>query len=403
MLRELSLHQHFAGPARAPGATGHLHDGLRQPLGGSEVGAEQALVGIEHAHQRDIGEVMTLGQHLRADQDARFAAVDPGDGRLQVGGIAHAVAVKAGDGQARKTRRQGFFDALGAMAQRPHPVAAARAGGGQRLVGAAVVAAEALLLLVDGQPRIAVPAGRDPAAAAAQQRGRIAAAVDEDQHLRSGRQMPLHGLQQRHRKTPVHGVAAQVDQLQRRRLGGAGAARQRQALRAAGSHVVQRFEGRRGRAQQHRHGTALRPDHRHVARRIAKAAFLLFERRVVLFIDHDDAQRRQRHEHRRAGADDDARPAAGRAAPSLQPLAVGQARVQGDQRHGKAFAKTRQQLRRQADLRAQHQRAAALCQHGVDQPQIHLGLAAAGHAIQQKAAIAAQPVLQSGEGVLLIV
>ena len=129
--------------------------------------------------------------------------------------------------------------------------------------------------------------------------------------------MPLHGLQQRHRKTPVHRMAAQVDQLQRGRLGGPGAARQRQALRAAGGHVVQRFEGRRGRAQQHRHGTALRPDHRHVARRIAKAAFLLFERRVVFFIHHDDAQRRQRHEHRRAGADDDARPAAGRTAPGL--------------------------------------------------------------------------------------
>ncbi len=42
------LDQHLAARVLAPGAAGHLHDGLRQALGGPKVGAEQSLVGVEH-------------------------------------------------------------------------------------------------------------------------------------------------------------------------------------------------------------------------------------------------------------------------------------------------------------------------------------------------------------------
>src|SRR5258706_3039846 len=67
------LDQHLAGARAASGAPGHLHDGLRQAFGGAKIGAEQALVGIDHGDQRYAREMVTLGHHLRSAQDARRA------------------------------------------------------------------------------------------------------------------------------------------------------------------------------------------------------------------------------------------------------------------------------------------------------------------------------------------
>ena len=52
MIRIFRLDQHFAALVLAPGAAGDLHDGLREALGGTKIGAEETLIGIEHHHQR---------------------------------------------------------------------------------------------------------------------------------------------------------------------------------------------------------------------------------------------------------------------------------------------------------------------------------------------------------------
>ena len=46
MLGIFGLNQHFAASVLTTGASGHLHDGLGEPLGGTEIGAEQTLVGV---------------------------------------------------------------------------------------------------------------------------------------------------------------------------------------------------------------------------------------------------------------------------------------------------------------------------------------------------------------------
>ena len=73
MLGIFGLDQNFAATALAASAAGHLHDRLCESLGGAKVGAEQTLIGIQHHHQRQAREMMALGHHLRAHQDARFA------------------------------------------------------------------------------------------------------------------------------------------------------------------------------------------------------------------------------------------------------------------------------------------------------------------------------------------
>ena len=102
----------------------------------------------------------------------------------------------------------------------------------------------------------------------------------------------------------------------------------------------------------------------------------------MLLIHHDEAEVRDRCEYGRAGAEYDARPAAVSLAPGEQALGVGEPRVQHRERGLEAFAKAPDQLRGEPDLRHQHQRTLTACQHALDEPQIHLRLAAAGDAVQ---------------------
>src|SRR6185312_17126352 len=48
MPRKLRLHEHLPRSGTATGATGYLHERLRQALGAAEVAAEQALIRIQH-------------------------------------------------------------------------------------------------------------------------------------------------------------------------------------------------------------------------------------------------------------------------------------------------------------------------------------------------------------------
>ena len=68
-----------SAPRRADAAAGaprHLHDGLRETFARAEIRAEQALVGVHRSRPGHVRKVMTLGEHLRTDQDACFAVVD---------------------------------------------------------------------------------------------------------------------------------------------------------------------------------------------------------------------------------------------------------------------------------------------------------------------------------------
>ena len=56
----------------------------------------------------------------------------------------------------------------------------------------------------------------------------------------------------------------------------------------------------------------------------------------------------------------------------------------------KAGGDARFQLRRERDLRHHHERLAATRQHAIDELQIDLGLAAAGHAVEQERSVFAE-------------
>ena len=52
--------------------SGDLYQALRQPLRAAKIGAEQSLVSIDNDHQRKVREMVTLREHLRANEDPRL-------------------------------------------------------------------------------------------------------------------------------------------------------------------------------------------------------------------------------------------------------------------------------------------------------------------------------------------
>ena len=104
----------------------------------------------------------------------------------------------------------------------------------------------------------------------------------------------------------------------------------------------------------------------------------------MLFVDDDQADVLERREHRRARADDDVHVAAADALPLIVPLAVREAAVLDGDAVAEALAEERRDDRRERDLRHEHEHAPARVADARREPQVDLGLAAAGDAVQQR-------------------
>ena len=126
MLGQVGLDQHPAGPLLAAGAAGHLIEQLERPLGGAQVTAAQAEVGVDDPDQREVGEVVALGDDLGADQDVDRVALHRLDQRCRGLGVARGVAGHHREPGLGRISRQLLGEPLDA-----------RAGGGQQADGAA--------------------------------------------------------------------------------------------------------------------------------------------------------------------------------------------------------------------------------------------------------------------------
>ena len=213
---------------------------------------------------------------------------------------------------------------------------------------------------------------RDPAAV--QEQDRLAAALRERAQLGEQR-----------RRERIAGLAAQVDD--RGRAGAGPASRPPSSSRSRRAQLSGRGVARaedRNRALERR---ALR---RHRPRVVARIRLLLV-RRVVLLVDADDADPIERGEDRRAGADDDRSVAACDPLPLVAALGLGERRVEDGDAVAEAGAEAADRLRRERDLRDEHDRAASPLERGRARLDVDLGLAAAGRAVEQEVAAAARP------------
>ena len=109
----------------------------------------------------------------------------------------------------------------------------------------------------------------------------------------------------------------------------------------------------------------------------------------MLLVDADDAEPRQRREHRRARADDDRRLAGDDPLALVAPLGVGQRRVEDGDAVAEALAEAAERLRREGDLRDEDDRAEPTLERRGAGPEVDLGLAAPGRAGEQEVAAVA--------------
>ena len=136
---------------------------------------------------------------------------------------------------------------------------------------------------------------------------------------------------------------------------------------------------------------ALRSDRARVVARIR----LLLERRVVLLVDDHEAEVAHRREDRRARADDDSRLAARDPIALVAPLGLPERRVEDRDRVPEALPEPAHRLRRERDLRHEHDRAAAARERRVAGLEVHLRLAAPGRPDEQE--VSRRAIVEAGD------
>ena len=112
----MGLDEDVAGLLAAPGAARDLADLLEAPLGGAQVAAREAEVGIDHADQGELGEVIALGDELGADDDVDRARLHAVDELRRLGGGPERVGGDDGDARLGEQRGDLVGDALDAGA-----------------------------------------------------------------------------------------------------------------------------------------------------------------------------------------------------------------------------------------------------------------------------------------------
>ena len=142
---------------------------------------------------------------------------------------------------------------------------------------------------------------------------------------------------------------------------------------------------RRGAAGEQQRALELRPPLRDHARVVAGVALLLVGR-VVLLVDDDQPEVLERREHRRARADAHARLAPAHPPPLVVALALRQLGVHDRDGVAEALDEAPRGLRSQRDLGHEHDRRLAALERRGHRAQVDLGLAAAGHAVEQQGA-----------------
>ena len=186
----------------------------------------------------------------------------------------------------------------------------------------------------------------------------------------------LERLEQRRRER-IARLAAQVDDAHRRQLARDAAAELDPLERLPALRPRRRAAEDGDRAFERR---ALRRDRARVVARIG----LLLVRGVVLLVDADQPEAVDGREDRRAGADDDACVACRDPQPLVAPLGLRQSRVEQRDAFAEARAEAADGLRRERDLRHEHDRAEPALERGRAGLEVDLGLAAAGRAVEEE-------------------
>ena len=222
------------------------------------------------------------------------------------------------------------------------------------------------------------------AAIPAQRQRRIAAPVQEQHRLLAAAPRLLDASDgARRQPSPARRTfALEVDQGDVRQPGEAEARGKLEPAVAPAFGVEPGLDRRRRRGQHDRRLLETRAHDRHVAR-VVDDALLLLVGALVLLVDDDEAEVGERQKQGRARADNHLRLPACRRRPDALALALGQTGMPFGGPRAETRSEAVEELRGERNLRQEHERLALLPQSFGDRLEIDLGLARAGHALEQ--------------------
>ena len=385
----MGLDDDFAADVAAAGAAGDLRDQLERPLARPEVRHGEPEVRIDDADQRDVRKVQPLRDHLGPDQDIELAAPEPLENHLVVVRAAHRVGIHAGDPGRVEHGARDRLDLLGAESGvadlRRTALRAGRVGGNH---AAAQVAAQDLMQLRIGVGHRTIRTARLEAALLADHDPRIAAPVQEEDALLAAVHPVPHRLDQHRGEKRAFArlrrpVPPLVDDADMRRQLVVHLRRHAGQQKFAGLCVVCALGGRGRGAEDHGRSLELAAHDRHVPRRVARRLRLLVAR-LVFLVDDDEPEVPERREECRPRPYRDLHLAVVDPVPLVEPFPVRQAAVQDAEFVAEPGPEAAHGLRRQRNLRHQHDRGLPECKRHRDGLKVHLGFSGVGHAEQQQ-------------------
>ncbi len=369
------LDQH-ASRGFAAASSRKLGQQLERALLRAEVGQAERPVGVDDHRQLDPGEVVPLGDHLRPEEDGPGRLAETAERRSGELGAPRTVGIETDRHELGELTGQLTLEPLRACAEaRDLGRAARRARVGIGLRVTAVVAVEDPVAMEDERD-VAVRAADRPPAGAAVQCGRDPPAVEEEDRLPSRLRHPAE-LGEERRRERVAGLAAQIDDLH---------GRQRAADAPSELEPLQRGPALRPRRRrpEDRHGAF---DGRALGRdraRVVAGIGVLLVGRVVLLVDHDQAEPAHRGEHRRPCPHDHSSLAARDPLTLVAPLGLGQPRMEDRDTLAEARTHAPHGLRGERDLRHEHDRAEPALEHRRARLEVDLRLAGAGRPEEQE-------------------
>jgi len=248
------------------------------------------------------------------------------------------------------------------------------------------------VLLVPGHRDLAVAAlYRRPAVEAGKGGGEAAAVEEEHRLLAAGERLVDGGLQFRGKEpvgaAPV-GAPFQVDDPDGRHPARPDPLREGEERRSPRPREMPRFRGRGGGTEDHHGVLHPPPEQRQVPGLVPHAVFLLV-RGVVLLVDDQQAQGRERGEDRGARPHAEERLPGADPAPLRRPLGRGQAAVEHRHAAAEAGAHPPEELGGKGDLRDEEDRLPSRGPRLLDRTQVDLRLPGAGDAVQEECGVPA--------------
>src|SRR5438552_5483170 len=118
VIGKIGMHLHFASVLAAPRAASDLFQQREQTLGCAKLGAVQRVVRPQYADQRQLRKIVTLCQHLRADQDVGLPPSDRIAHRLEGSFARGTVAVDSQHAGSWMEDRESALESLRAESKR---------------------------------------------------------------------------------------------------------------------------------------------------------------------------------------------------------------------------------------------------------------------------------------------